>query len=426
MVPATSARHRPLLLALVVLVALVGALQIWMAWRELIVGGMDIQQDYIAAQRLRAGGDIYAPIAPAEVAALGVREELGFGMRQNVHPPSTALLFAPLTLLAFPAATLVWTLGSVALLLAMAYRLIAELDLPLKGPWRVILTLLMLSWYPVWLHLHLGQITILLCALVFGAWYCMRRGRDGMAGALLAAAAILKIYPALLLGYALLRRRWRMLWVAAAVGLALLAAQTAFYPRQWLDYFTAIAPRNAAEWTNSPRNASLASIGTRLFVGSDEVRPLLDLPGAEPLARVALYALALGVVALVLWRRRRVDDRDGEYSLLVCAMVLLSPLSWEHSFIFLLLPLGVVWRRLRAGRGAWRRLPLLFAVAAVALTLLPAEIVLLRLKGAYLPDRMPGWVGLLAPGVAVLLCGFAAIVSLLWLEPATHTQDLQG
>ena len=96
-----------------------GVLQIGLAWGEIVSSGMDIQQDFIAAQRLRAGEDIYTPIAPAEVAALGVHEEYGVGMRLNVHPPLTALVFAPLTLLSFPAAALLWTLGSVALLFGL-------------------------------------------------------------------------------------------------------------------------------------------------------------------------------------------------------------------------------------------------------------------------------------------------------------------
>jgi hypothetical protein len=286
----------------------------------------------------------------------------------------------------------------------------------------MLLALLMLSWYPTWLHLHLGQITILLCALVFGAWYYLRRGHDGRAGALLAVAAVLKIYPVFLLGYLVLRRRWRALWAAVAVGLALVLAQAAIEPRQWLDYFTIVAPRNAAEWTNSPRNASLAGIGMRLFVGNDEVRPVFDAPAVEPFVRVALYALVLGCVALVLGRRRRAPDLDGEFGLFVCAMVLLSPLSWEHSYIFLLLPLGVIWARLRAINGAWRRMPLLFAVLTVGLSLVPAETILLSIKAAYLPDRMPGWVGLFAPGAAVLLCGFAAMASLLWRARAAQAE----
>lgn len=398
-------RVRPALLwAIVAPLCVLGALQVLLAWGEIVSSGMDIQQDYIAGKRLLAGGDIYAPIAPAEVSALGVHEEYGVGMRQNVHPPPTALVFAALALLPFPLAALLWTLGSVVLLFGAAGLLARELALPIGGPWRLIGPLLLLNWYPVWLHLHDGQFTILLLALVAGAWWCERRGYAWLAGALLGAAAVLKIYPALLLAYALLRRRWRVLGGAALVMLALAAAG----PQQWADYFTRVAPANAAEWMPNLRNASLASISMRLFAGSAEVRPFFAMPWLEPPLRALLYALAGGLLAYALWRQRRADDLAAGYSLCVCAMALLAPLTWDHAFIFLLMPFGYIWREARADTGRWRGWAIGLMIAALALSLFPTELVFVNLKRAYQLRQMPPWVHFYAVGVWVMLCGYAA------------------
>lgn len=398
-------RARPaLLLALVATLCLLGALQVIVAWSEIVSSGMDLQQDYIAGQRLLAGGDIYAPIAPAEVAALGVHEEQGFGMRQNVHPPPAALLFAGLARLPFSPAALVWTLGSVALLFGVAELLSRELALPIHGAWRIIAPLLLLNWYPVWLHLHLGQFTIVLLALAAGAWWCERRGLPWLAGALLGVAAMLKIYPALLLAGALLRRRWRTLGGAALVMLAFVAAT----PREWLDYFVRVAPANAAEWMPNARNASIASISVRLFAGSAEIRPFFDMPQLELPLRALLYALAGGLLLITLWRQRGKLDMAAEYSLCLCAMALLAPLSWDHAFILLLMPFGYIWRAARADTGRWRAWALGLVIAALALSLFPAEMVLLTLKHAYLPERMPAYIYFCEVGVWVLLCGYAA------------------
>src|SRR3954465_11608590 len=86
-----SAIRPGLLRIFVAVLVLVGLLQIGMAWNEVTAIGTDIQQDYVAAQRLRVGGDIYAPIQPAELSALGIHEQYGVGMWLNVHPPLTAL-----------------------------------------------------------------------------------------------------------------------------------------------------------------------------------------------------------------------------------------------------------------------------------------------------------------------------------------------
>ena len=409
---------RPQLLWLIVAaLALLGALQVFLSWREIVQSGMDIQQDFVAAQRLWRGEDIYAPIRPAEISALGVHEENGVGMRLNVHPPVTALLFAPLALLSFPAATLIWTLLSVALLWGVVELLRRELSLPIAGAWRLVAPLLLLSWYPVWQHLHVGQFTILLMALIVGAWWCDRHGWPWLAGALLGAAAVIKIYPALLLGCALLGRRWRVLGGAALVGAALLALQAAIDPSQWPSYFTQVAPANAAEWMPNARNASLASVSLRLFVGSDEVRPVFALPQIELPRRALLYAIAGGLFLATLWRRR--GDPNAEYSLGLSAIALLSPLSWDHSFVFLLLPFAYLWQQALLQPGRWRRWAIGLAGCALLLSLFPAELAFASLKRAYNLQQMPAWVHLHAMGVLVLLCGFAATLVTLWAPGVT-------
>jgi hypothetical protein len=404
--------RRLLMRLIIVLLVLIGAVQVWQAWDEVRSAGMDLQQDYIAALRMRAGGDIFTPFSRAEIAAIGVDEAKGFGMRTNVHPPLMVLLVVPLTLLPFWAAALLWTLASVALLLWTASLLIDELGLPLAGMWRWMALLLLVDWYPVWLHMHLGQWTILLFALLVLAWRGLRRGRDDLAGGLLALAALLKIFPALLLGYALLRGRWRVLRGALAVGALVLGMQLAVRPQDWAAYAGGVASDNAAGWTGSPRNASLTSFSTRLFVGSDEVEPLVRWPAADLPARALLYTGALAVFAAALWRRRAAPDLAGEYSLFVSAMVLLSPLSWEHAYIFLLLPYGYLWQRARAE--GWRRPWAVCGALSFALSLYPAETVLLAVKRVYYPAPMPALVGLLAPGAVVVLLCYVAMVLALW------------
>lgn len=404
---------------IVIMLVLIGAVQIGQGWDEVRTAGMDLQQDYIAALRMRAGGDIFTPFSRAEIAAIGVDEAKGFGMRTNVHPPLMVLLVVPLTLLPFWAAALLWTLASVALLLWAVSLLIDELGLPLAGPWRWIALLLLIDWYPVWLHLHLGQWSILLFALLVLAWRALRRGRDARAGALLAGAALLKIFPALLLGQPLLRRRWRVLAGALLLGLPLLLAQLAVRPQDWGAYVMGVAADNAAGWTGSPRNASLTSFSTRVFVGSEEVGPLLAWPAADLPARALLYSAALAAFAAALWHRRARPDPTGEYGLFVSAMVLLSPLSWEHAYIFLLLPYAYLWRR--ALDEGWRRSWAVLGALSFALSMYPAETVLLGIKGIYYPEPMPALVGLLAPGaVVVLLCYVAMVLALLRPAPAVE------
>ena len=406
---ARQAGMRRLLGAAVALLAAVAAIQVWQAWDELNTSGMDLQQDYIAAQRMRHNDDLYRPFTAQEIASLGVREELGVGMRENAHPPPAVALFLPLTWLPYPIVTFGWTLASVGLLWLVTIRLIQALALPVDGLWRWLGLCLLVSWYPVWQHLHVGQWTIPLFALIVAAWLCLRTGRDGWAGVLIGLAILLKIYPVLLLGYPLLARRWRAILAAGAVCLVVVLLQTLIYPEHWPRYLSYGAPHNAAVWVPNSRNASLISLGYRLFTGSNEVRPALPLPWAEPLMRGLVSAAVLGSFAWLVWRLRRQPDLDGAVSLAICLMVLLSPISWDHAFIFLLLPLGYVWQQTRAHSGPWRRAPAVLAATALLLSLVPMELIFADLKRAYLPELMPPWVGLLIPSTAGMTCVYLAV-----------------
>jgi len=123
------------------------------------------------------------------------------------------------------------------------------------------------------------------------------------------------------------------------------------------------------------------------------------------------------VLAAVFWRLRKQPDLTGEYALCLSAIALLSPLSWDHAAIFLLMPFAYIWQQSRLHPGRWRRGPLVWMGLALLLSMFPAEIVFANLKRAYQLQQMPPIVHLHATGVAVLICGFAAIVLTLWRLP---------
>jgi hypothetical protein len=412
-----SAFRRVVLWLAVVLLGLLAMLQVGMAWRELAGGGMDIMPDYVAGQRLWTGRDIYSPLSPAEVSALGVHEEYHVGIRLNGHTPFAALVFAPLALLPFSVITLLWTLASVALLFGTLWVLITEFDLPLRGPWLGIALVLPLLWYPVWQHLHAGQLTIFLFALMVGAWRCERRGRPVLAGCLLGIAVMLKIYPLLLIAYVMARRRWCVVGTSLGVMLALVLVQMAVNPAQWPEYLMRVAPATSEIWMPFARNISLASISVRLFVGSNEVQPFAHAPAAELPARIALYFGALGLQVAWLWRTRRQPCLTAEYCLCLSALPLLSPLSWDHGIVFLLMPFAFLWQQYRSGGLRKTGFPLVCAGIAVALSFFPSDIAYAALQRFFAFQQMPALVHFHATGLAVLLLGFTATLAAVWRLP---------
>lgn len=414
--------HVLLQLSIIVLALLV-PVQIWQASQELRTSGMDLQQDYIAAQRMLAGQDLYTPFSATEVSTLGVQETLKVGMRENAHPPFVVALFVPLTLLPYAVVALLWTLLCVAILSFVVWYLIDAFRLPLTGAWRWMVLLGLVSWYPVWLHLHQGQLTIPLLGLIVLAWKLLLARRDVGTGILLGLAALIKIFPAFLIGYLVLRRRWRAATSAVLTCAVILALHMAIAPDHWVRYFADAAPHNAAGWMRNSRNASLVSLGYKLFRGSDEVKPVIDIPSAEPATRAIAYVLMLGSYGWLMWKLRSREDMTGELGLSICAMVLLSPITWDHAFLFLLLPICYVWHQTHVN-AIVGNLPRALVGVAMTLSLLPMELRYMQMKYAYLPERMPGWVGLLITGTIMLGCVYIATWLTLYRHvPAAHTES---
>ena len=224
---------------------------------------------------------------------------------------------------------------------------------------------------------------LILLALMTTAAVCWTRGRNSRAGAAAGLAAACKATPLLALPFFVLRRRWTaalaMLLAAAAASLA----PDALHPdpdggpwiATWAERFVLKVPLGGAPdveeaWERwNPLNQSLAGTVARLTSDPRPDRPKhvpVTLWRAPPAAARALTLAAQAAVLLWLaWCAWRPADRDrpaapftdaaappggltpglrclAELSLILCGMLLLSPMSSTQHFCFLLPGIAVV------------------------------------------------------------------------------------
>jgi len=240
---------------------------------------------------------------------------------------------------------------------------------------------LVLGLEPVTQTLGFGQINLLLMVLVLLDLAQPDGGRWKGAGVGLAAA--IKLTPAIFIGYLVLTRRLR----AAVVACGTFAATVA------LGFLALPAPSRrfwfGGLFLNSERVGGVAYAGNQSVNGT-----LVRLFGGVSQARPAWFAAALliggGGLLLAAWASRRGEELLG---ITTCALtaLLVSPISWSHHWVWvvLLVPCGV--RLLRAPRSA------------------PGGI----------GGGIGGWVGL-AGLIALFLAG---PVRLIWRPP--HTRYLE-
>lgn len=297
-----------------------------------------------------------------------------------VYAPAYAYFSLPLGRLDYLWACRLWTLLNWTFAVAcvvLAVRLVGE------GGWgRVWLIVLPLGGY-FWSNVRVGQAGALMTVLCLGWMVCRRYGRPFTGGTLLAAAAALKLSPALLLPYLLLRRDWRGLAGAAAGGLALVLV-----PVPWVGWQGAV--RLHVDWVRHCQNTQIASQTCRIenqsLLGELARLPAISdgrtcyspdaLHSLKRAYPVLVLVLAGAAYAGVFWHQRRLAvrpelERFGEnvhLSLLMIFLTLAHPRAWGCNFVALApaatVLADVVCRRAPGWRAAVGSLVLMIVICA--------------------------------------------------------------
>jgi hypothetical protein len=186
--------------------------------------------------------------------------------------------------------------------------------------------------------LVIGQVTIILLALLAGAWVAVKTERQFLAGSLLALAAWIKIFPALVIVYFLWKRDWRVVRGALVSGIALGVLQIAlsgFAPM--IDMVNALFSLTSAGqdwWVFS--NASVFGFASQVFGAHATIVPLVTSPALSLISRAAL---TLGLIGGLFYVTRGKDQRgfDAEYGLAVLTSLLISPTLYPTSLLLSLL-----------------------------------------------------------------------------------------
>jgi alpha-1,2-mannosyltransferase len=277
----------------------------------------------------RLGGDVVAQLAPGYRPGLAASlyNWPGYGLKFT-YTPFAAIAF---TVLALPAWGVVQALSVVFNVLAFLATIWLTLGalgyrIGIARVGGLLLLAALLFWTePVQRTLYLGQIELLLMALVM--WDMCQPDRRWWKGVGIGIAAGIKLVPLIFIPYLLLTRRYRQAGVAAGtfvgtglVGLVVLPADSRAW---WLHGLFIKGSRTGfVGWEG---NQSLQGLITRL-AGSIAVGQPIWLAAAA----VTLVAGLLAAAAL---------SRAGypAAGIVTCALtgLLVSPISWDHHWVWI-------------------------------------------------------------------------------------------
>lgn len=316
----------------------------------------DFFQEWASARNRFQGLPIYTPHEITLERYVGIRPNTAdrYFIAVNAHPPTSVLLALPFAALPFTEALPLWNLLSLVALAVSAWLIVHHLHLPFSF-WDLLpaVTLLLLC-HPFQHQMVQGQLNLVLLLLVTGAWAADRSDRPLWAGTLVALAAAIKLYPAFLFLYFVLRGRWRAVR-AGIVAFVLITALTALVlgPQAYADYFWHVLPRTSL-WRSDWHNLSLSGVWFKLFdprkqLPPVEIQPLLWSPVLAWLGAGCGAVALMAVLYRVVSRLRSPEDADLAFAVCVLAMLLVSPITWDHYLLLLVLPIFILWQRLPRG-----------------------------------------------------------------------------
>lgn len=356
--------------------------------------GEDFAKHWVAPRALAAGEDPYDPAVTkrlAESLDVMASDRTYFHYLERFHyPPLDLLVFRPLSLLPLRAATVVWILLSSLLYLASIPLLLDVLGFERRSAEAGLMIAALLGFAPALGTMSLGQLEIaVFFALVLGLWL-EERGRPVAAGLAIAVAIHIKVFPAVLVLFYLLLRRWRMVASIAAWTVALAAACL------W-----AVGPQACGAWLLAESRYGALESGWEQYLPSNLSIPAFLMKAAAFLSggheaagiaiaigRVAMVALlAVASFAVVRAARGGRDETLWALGALFTATSMASPLTFQHHLVWLALPLGLALKEAWAAQDA-RRMALTFVLPYLLIgTLDPWNQSLRDLTG----DLPKGW-----------------------------------
>ena len=247
-----------------------------------------------------------------------------------LYPLPLALLFAPLGLLPFHSAYVVWvTLLQLMIVASLAILLSLQAN-PRAKLFFIPLLAGIVLFRPTTLTLTQGQVSGLFLFVLVGVAFLWQRGKWGWGGILLGLLALKPnlglIVIVLAALWLLLRKRWRGLLGIAVTGTVLLAAGLLYDPRWPLEYWQVGSHKLAQTFGGSPTVWGLGALTCRL-----------DSPCTLALGGIAALLLILGFLWLIV---RRADlSPVAVIGLAATVTLLVAPYTWTYDQLLLIIPI---------------------------------------------------------------------------------------
>jgi hypothetical protein len=302
---------------------------------------------YLMAKAITAGENPYLPLNELANKFIGTSQ---FYPHPALCTPFTGILSIPLAFFSVNKSSTIWFGFEMICLAIVAMMLTILWKGRLVWVTAILTFALSLAWFPIMVDLLYGQLSILITVFLIATLLALSKNRKILAGVLIGFSVAIKLITWPLILYFALRKNWRALIssIITTIGLNL-AALLVIGIGPFMDYYLRITFQFSKIYYTAMNNFSLWSIGYRLFNESPVVAgylnapPLVNLPWLAPIFSGGLV-IAFFIIGMS-WVIKS-NDLYKAYAILVCILVAISPISWIHYHILLIISLFILWGNL--------------------------------------------------------------------------------
>jgi hypothetical protein len=259
-------------------------------------------------------------------------------------PPITLIFYIPLAILDYKVAQAIFLIASFLATVACVYISLKITFKKISLYTILIATSLTFLSFPTKFTLGMGQVNSISFLFLILSYYFYQKGKSSLSGALLGVSIVSKPIFGFFLIFFVIKRCWKL------VSCAIFTLLFAFGVSVWINglntysyWFRNILPTLLSAQGQGKEvyyNQGLTGFISRLNINF-EVRKYLTTVILIP---IALYPIYLSF---------RKKNEDLQFSFFMVTLLLIDTLSWQHHFVWLILPFILLTKVALKVKGAW-------------------------------------------------------------------------
>lgn len=291
---------------------------------------LDFLSFYSSSQILAKGGNPYQVLSTisSPIAAL---------VPANLNPPIILWLFSPLVKFNYYVAASIWSVFSLVLGLIgarIAFHYAFSQDFIKKNGFYLYFFFLLS--FPMLMNTGLAQFGTILLFFMMSGYHLYVKKKDYFAGVVWGAIIAIKFFPALIIIYVLVQRRYKVCVAILSASLLLSLLPLIIYGTViYTQYFSMMS---VIRWYGKSWNGSILGMIYRILVSGN---------AQDWLAIKQIYS-GLFFIFLLFYVRKMIKTEKlnvphQSFCLTLVMMLVLSPFGWLYYFPLLILPFSLTW-----------------------------------------------------------------------------------